>query len=221
MKLSRKLVMVSVAALLGVSPVVAGASMANPVEAATVYKTYGKGRVTVKSTTHFVNKNGKKVSKKAIKGSKYTIWLVTRINGKLYYGIQSNGAYWIPASLTKGSVKYSTKKTTNKKQSSKKTSKKVSTKKTEKKTTVKKTSKKTSSKKSTKSVSVKIKAIRKTPVVGKDGKKVKTYMGSKKWTQIGKNVVVNGHGTKTIKGVKYYALDPSHFVKASDFKLVK
>lgn len=218
MKLSRKLVMVSVAALLGVSPVVAGLQPTNPVQAATTYKTYGKGRVTVKKTTHFVNKHGKRTSKKAIKGSKYTIWLVTRINGRLYYGIQSNGAYWLPASLTKGSVKY----TTSKKHAAKKTSKKASTKKNKaKKTAVKKTSKKTKAKKSTKSVLVKIKAVKKTPVVDKHGKQVKTYLGSKKWTQIGKNVIVNGHGTKTIKGVKYYVLDPSHFVKASNFKVVK
>ena len=44
-------------------------------------------------------------------------------------------------------------------------------------------------------------------------------MGSKKWTVIGKKVNLIGHGSKTIKGVKYYALQPNRFyIKASDVK---
>lgn len=243
MKLNHKLVTLSVAALMGVAPVLSAAPTLT-VQAATVYKTYGKrSTVTVTKNTYFVNKNGKKTSKKAYKNGKYIIWLVTKINGKTYYGIETDGKYWIPASDTKGSVHYSTKNV--QKTSTKKTSKKTSTKKsvkssakktksTTKKTSkkssakttkkvVKKTTKKTNTKKSTKKVaSTKLVTIRRAQVYDKNGKKAKTYYGSKKWTIIGKNVKIVGHGTKTIKGVKYYALQPNHYyIKASDVKVRK
>lgn len=220
MKLNRKLVMVSVAALMGISPVMAtAATNVNTVQAAAkrpVYKTKGASRVTVKKTMHFVNRNGKKTAKKAYKNGKYKIWLVTRINGKLYYGIETDGKYWIPASDTKGKVNYSTSKKAAKK-TVKKTAKK-STKKTTKKVS-KKTTKKTNSKKTTKKVSpTRLVTVRRTSVYDKNGKKVKTYMGSKKWTVIAKGVHLRTRGSKTINGTKYYALDPSHYVLASDVK---
>ncbi|GAA3632996.1 SLAP domain-containing protein [Lactobacillus hamsteri] len=221
MKLSHKLAMVSVAALMGMSPVVGVAvNNANAVQAATVYKTYGKNsKITATKTMYFVDANGKKTSKKAYEGGKYIIWLVKKINGKTYYGIQTDGKYWIPASATKGKVSYSTKKTTKKADSaSKKATKKTTS---SKKSTTKKTSKKTTS--STKKVTslkpVKMVAIRATRVYDQNGKLAKTYKGSKKYTILGKNVKFDGLGTKTIKGVKYVALEPNRFyVKASDVK---
>lgn len=233
MKLSRKLMMVSVAALMGISPVMAtAATNVNTVQAATkspVYKTKGASRVTVKKTMHFVNRNGKKTAKKAYKNGKYKIWLVTRINGKLYYGIETDGKYWVPASDTKGKVSYSTHKKAIHKKAAKKTSKKVvkktnkkAAKKVAKKNTKKvskKTAKKTNSKKTAKKVSpTRLVTLRRTSVYGKNGKKVKTYMGSKKWTTIAKGVHLMTRGSKTINGTKYYALDASHYVLASDVK---
>ena len=225
MKLSHKLAMVSVAALMGMSPIVsATVNNTNAVQAATVYKTYGKNsKITATKTMYFVDANGKKTSKKAYKGGKYVIWLVKKINGKTYYGIQTDGKYWIPASATKGKVSYSTKKTTKKADSTAKkatekttSSKKSTTTKTTKKTTKKTTS---SSKKAVNSKPVKMITIRATKVYDQNGKLAKTYMGSKKYTTLGKNVKFNGLGTKTIKGVKYVALKPNEFyVKASDVK---
>lgn len=250
MKLSRKLVMVSVAALMGVSPVLAAAPNAGVVQAATssAHVVYGN-KITATKTIHFVNNSGKKTSKKAYKDATYKIWRVKEVNGKYYYAIQSNSKYWIPATATKGTVTYTqsgkkvtltsngktvTRKTSAKKTSTKKTAKKSTakksttkkatktTKKSTKKVSKKTSSKKTNKKKTAKKVSsTKLVTIRRTPVVDKNGKKVKTYMGSKKWNVLGKKVRVIGHGTKTIKGEKYYALDPSHFVKASDVKVVK
>ncbi len=235
MKLSKKLMMVSVAALMGVSPIVANGAVNNNVVSAAskskVNKTYGhKSRVTATKTIHFVNANGKKTSKKAYKNGKYTIWLVKKINGRLYYGIQTNGKYWIAAKNTKGSVSYvsagktvtitTNGKSVKVKEAKKHASKKHTTKKHVAKKSTKKVSKKINSKKKTKKIqSTKLVTIRKTHVYDKNGKKAKTYMGSKKWTVIGKKVNLNGHGSKTIKGVKYYALQPNRFyIKASDVK---
>ncbi len=247
MKLSRKLMMVSVAALMGVSPVLGvAAANASTVQAAssTVYKTFGKNsKVSVTRGVKMVTFNGAKTKKPAPKGGKYTIWDVTRINGVLYYSIQSNLAYWIPASATKGTVTYKdgnqtvelTTNGTNKFTKTVSTPVKKAAKKAApaKKTNAKKTApaKKTAAKNNTKSAkktSTKKRAVVKMVVTNKkgaqvydkNGKAVKTYMGSKKYTTIGKGVKVNNNGTKTIKGVKYYALDPNHFVKASDFKIV-
>lgn len=136
-------------------------------------------------------------------------------------------------STKKASTK-STKKTTkaDSKKSSKSDEKSTSSKKTtdsDSKKSTKSDSKKsdeksTSSKKSTKKTIkvTNIVAKRKAQVYDKNGKKAKTYMGSKKWTIIGKGVQVKGLGTKTIDGVKYYALQPNHYyVKASDFTIKK
>lgn len=242
MKLNRKLVLVSAAVLMGVSPVLGMTDNTATVQAATsssIHNTYGKNSsVTVTKTQKFVDKNGKKTSKTATKGGKYTIWNVKNINGKVYYSIQTNLKYWIPATSTKGTVTYksgsttytlktngktvvtttSKAKTSTKKTTSKKT---TSTKKTtKKKTTSSKSSKTTSKKSSTKKSTakkinvVKITMKRKAYVYDKNGKRVKNYMGT---SYIGKGVTVKGLGTKTIKGVKYYALKPNYYyVKASD-----
>lgn len=179
MKLSRKLVMVSAAALMAVSPLAAPVVNSSVAQAATkksstsskIYNTYGKkSKVKVTKAQYFVNQNGKKTSKKAPKNGSYTIWNVKEINGEVYYSIQTDLKYWIPAVDTKGSVQYKkgsttvtlttdgkkvvqTEKTvkTVKKSTSKKSTTKASTKSSKKTTSKKSTSTKkaTSTKKST------------------------------------------------------------------------
>ncbi|MCH4003827.1 MAG: SLAP domain-containing protein [Lactobacillus crispatus] len=245
MRLSHKLVMVSAAVLMGVSPVVGMAGNVAPVQAVTksasgVHNTYGKNsKVKVTKTMKFVDRNGKKTSKTAPKGGSYTIWNVKDIDGQVYYSIQTDLKYWIPAAATEGTVTYKSgnttytlksngKKVTTSTATTKKTSDKQSTKKVAKKATKKESAKTTSKKSSSKKASTKKTSSKKTPVskavkittknkayvYDKNGKRVKNYLGLK---QIGKNVTVKGLGTKTIKGVKYYALQPNHYyIKASD-----
>lgn len=256
MKLSHKLMMVSAAVLMGVSPVLGMASssvQAAPVaHAKGVNNTYGKNsRVEMTKTMKFVDRNGKKTSKTATKGGKYTIWNVKTINGQVYYSIQTDLKYWIPASATQGTVTYksgnttytlksdgkkvTTTTSTAKKSTSKKTTKKstkttksnTSSTKTSTKTptksnsnskTTKTTTKSTSTKKATSKKAavkpVKITMKNKAYVYDKNGKRVNNYLNTK---YIGKGVTVKGLGTKTINGVKYYALQPNrYYVKASD-----
>ena len=252
MKLSHKLMMVSAAVLMGVSPVLGMASssvQAAPVaHAKGVNNTYGKNsRVEMTKTMKFVDRNGKKTSKTATKGGKYTIWNVKTINGQVYYSIQTDLKYWIPASATQGTVTYksgnttytlksdgkkvTTTTSTAKKSTSKKTikkstkttksntsSKKTSTKSNSNSKTTKTTTKSTSTKKTTSKKAavkpVKITMKNKAYVYDKNGKRVNNYLNTK---YIGKGVTVKGLGTKTIKGVKYYALQPNrYYVKASD-----
>lgn len=240
MKLSHKLVTISAAALLGVSPVIGSAMTANTTvqAASTIHNTYGKNsKVETVKSVRFVDRNGKTTGKTAPKGGSYTIWNVKKIGNEYYLSIQTNYKYWLPASAVKGSVQYkdgsnqvtlklngSKNYTVTEKVSSKSTKKSTTS---SKKTTTKKStktssdSKKTSTKKkSTKKVtSTPIVAIRSTKVYDENGKLAKTYMGSKKWTTIGKGVKLMGHGTKTINGTKYYALEPGHYyIKASDVK---
>lgn len=252
MKLSHKLMMVSAAVLMGVSPVLGMASssvQAAPVaHAKGVNNTYGKNsRVEMTKTMKFVDRNGKKTSKTATKGGKYTIWNVKTINGQVYYSIQTDLKYWIPASATQGTVTYKsgnttytlksdgkkvttttstakkstakkTTKTTKSNTSSTKTSTKTSTKSNSNSKTTKTTTKSTSTKKTTSKKAavkpVKITMKNKAYVYDKNGKRVNNYLNTK---YIGKGVTVKGLGTKTIKGVKYYALQPNrYYVKASD-----
>ena len=237
MKLSHKLVMVSAAVLMGVSPVLGMAENTVSVQAATkstngVHNTYGKNsKVKVTKTMKFVDRNGKKTPKTAPKGGSYTIWNVKNIDGQVYYSIQTDLKYWIPATATEGTVTLksdgkkvttstSTKKAVKKTNSNKNTKKvvKESTKKTATKTTKKsnseKTTKKTSSKKTPVAKAVKITTKNKAYVYDKNGKRVKNYLGT---SYIGKKITVKGLGTKTINGVKYYALQPNHYyIKASD-----
>jgi hypothetical protein len=224
--------MVSAAVLMGVSPVLGMAS--NSVQAAPVAhakgvnNTYGKNsRVEMTKTMKFVDRNGKKTSKTATKGGKYTIWNVKTINGQVYYSIQTDLKYWIPASATQGTVTYksgnttytlksdgkkvTTTTSTAKKSTSKKTTKKLT--KTTKTTTKSTSTKKTTSKKAAVKP-VKITMKNKAYVYDKNGKRVNNYLNTK---YIGKGVTVKGLGTKTINGVKYYALQPNrYYVKASD-----
>ena len=124
---------------------------------------------------------------------------------------------------TASTKKTTTKKTTTKKTSSKKTTtkKSASTKKTTstKKSTSKKTTKKAASSKTTtskKTTSNTIKLTHNAYVYDKNGKRLKTYMGSAKYTTIAKGVTVNSNGTKTINGVLYYSLGGGAYIKAAN-----
>lgn len=240
--------MVSVAALMGVSPVLGVAAneavTVNAASTSTIYMTNGKkSRITATRTVKMVNRYGKKTNRVAKRNGKYMIWRVSWINGGLYYAIQSDLKYWLPASATAGTVHYRSGKhnyqlTTNgtssvsgngpvmktaqkvaKRQASAKNNKKAA-KKSSKKTSSKKTS---TAKKSTTSKKVTyMTTVRKAVVYNAKGKAVKTYLGSAKNTPIGKNVTLKNLGTKTIKGTKYYALKPNaYYVKASDVKAGK
>lgn len=229
--------MVSAAVLMGVSPVLGMAENTVSVQAATkstngVHNTYGKNsKVKVTKTMKFVDRNGKKTSKTAPKGGSYTIWNVKNIDGQVYYSIQTDLKYWIPATATEGTVTYKSGNTTyTLKSDGKKVTTSTSTKKAVKKTnsnkntkkvvkestkkTATKTTKKTSSKKTPVAKAVKITTKNKAYVYDKNGKRVKNYLGT---SYIGKKITVKGLGTKTINGVKYYALQPNHYyIKASD-----
>lgn len=220
--------MVSAAVLMGVSPVLGMAENTVSVQAATkstngVHNTYGKNsKVKVTKTMKFVDRNGKKTSKTAPKGGSYTIWNVKNIDGQVYYSIQTDLKYWIPATATEGTVTYKSGNTTyTLKSDGKKVTTSTSTKKAVKKTNsnkntkkvVKESTKKTATKTTKKSNSEKT-TKNKAYVYDKNGKRVKNYLGT---SYIGKKITVKGLGTKTINGVKYYALQPNHYyIKASD-----
>ncbi|MFJ6922696.1 MAG: SLAP domain-containing protein [Lactobacillus gallinarum] len=237
MKLSHKLMMVSAAVLMGVSPVVGMANSAS-VQAAPiahakgVHNTYGKNsRVKMTKTMKFVDRYGKKTSKTATKGGHYTIWNVKNINGEVYYSIQTDLKYWIPAAATEGTVTYKSGKTTytlksngkkvvtststakSTRKAAKKTTKKVvkkATKKTVKKSESKKDSKKTTTKKSSAK-----KATKKT--TSKKSSKIKVVkISMKKKAYVYDN---NGKRVKNYLGTSYIGKDVT--VKGLGTKTIK
>ena len=237
MKLSHKLMMVSAAVLMGVSPVVGMANSAS-VQAASiahakgVHNTYGKNsRVKMTKTMKFVDRYGKKTSKTATKGGRYTIWNVKNINGEVYYSIQTDLKYWIPAAATEGTVTYKSGKTTytlksngkkvvtststakSTKKAAKKTTKKVVKKATKK--TVKKSESKTDSKKTTTKKSSAKKTAKKT--TSKKSSKIKVVkISMKKKAYVYDN---NGKRVKNYLGTSYIGKDVT--VKGLGTKTIK
>lgn len=237
MKLSHKLMMVSAAVLMGVSPVVGMANSAS-VQAAPiahakgVHNTYGKNsRVKMTKTMKFVDRYGKKTSKTATKGGRYTIWNVKNINGEVYYSIQTDLKYWIPAAATEGTVTYKSGKTTytlksngkkvvtststakSTKKAAKKTTKKVVKKAT--KNTVKKSESKTDSKKTTTKKSSAKKTAKKT--TSKKSSKIKVVkISMKKKAYVYDN---NGKRVKNYLGTSYIGKDVT--VKGLGTKTIK
>lgn len=237
MKLSHKLMMVSAAVLMGVSPVVGMANSAS-VQAAPiahakgVHNTYGKNsRVKMTKTMKFVDRYGKKTSKTATKGGRYTIWNVKNINGEVYYSIQTDLKYWIPAAATEGTVTYKSGKTTytlksngkkvvtststakSTKKAAKKTTKKVVKKATKK--TVKKSESKTDSKKTTTKKSSAKKTAKKT--TSKKSSKIKVVkISMKKKAYVYDN---NGKRVKNYLGTSYIGKDVT--VKGLGTKTIK
>lgn len=237
MKLSHKLMMVSAAVLMGVSPVVGMANSAS-VQAAPiahakgVHNTYGKNsRVKMTKTMKFVDRYGKKTAKTATKGGHYTIWNVKNINGEVYYSIQTDLKYWIPAAATEGTVTYKSGKTTytlksngkkvvtststakSTKKAAKKTTKKVVKKATKK--TVKKSESKTDSKKTTTKKSSAKKTTKKT--TSKKSSKIKVVkISMKKKAYVYDN---NGKRVKNYLGTSYIGKDVT--VKGLGTKTIK
>lgn len=237
MKLSHKLMMVSAAVLMGVSPVVGMANSAS-VQAAPiahakgVHNTYGKNsRVKMTKTMKFVDRYGKKTSKTATKGGRYTIWNVKTINGQVYYSIQTDLKYWIPAAATEGTVTYKSGKTTytlksNGKKVVTSTSTAKSTKKAAKKTTkkvvkkaTKKTVKKSESKKDSKKTTTKKSSAKKTTekTTSKKSSKIKVVkISMKKKAYVYDN---NGKRVKNYLGTSYIGKDVT--VKGLGTKTIK
>ena len=237
MKLSHKLVLVSAAVLMGVSPVVGMANSAS-VQAAPiahakgVHNTYGKNsRVKMTKTMKFVDRYGKKTSKTATKGGRYTIWNVKNINGEVYYSIQTDLKYWIPAAATEGTVTYKSGKTTytlksNGKKVVTSTSTAKSTKKAAKKTTkkvvkkaTKKTVKKSESKKDSKKTTTKKSSAKKTTkkTTSKKSSKIKVVkISMKKKAYVYDN---NGKRVKNYLGTSYIGKDVT--VKGLGTKTIK
>ena len=237
MKLSHKLMMVSAAVLMGVSPVVGMANSAS-VQAAPiahakgVHNTYGKNsRVKMTKTMKFVDRYGKKTSKTATKGGRYTIWNVKNINGEVYYSIQTDLKYWIPAAATEGTVTYKSGKTTytlksNGKKVVTSTSTAKSTKKAAKKTTkkvvkkaTKKTVKKSESKKDSKKTTTKKFSAKKTTkkTTSKKSSKIKVVkISMKKKAYVYDN---NGKRVKNYLGTSYIGKDVT--VKGLGTKTIK
>lgn len=203
--------MVSAAVLMGVSPVLGMAENTVSVQAATkstngVHNTYGKNsKVKVTKTMKFVDRNGKKTSKTAPKGGSYTIWNVKNIDGQVYYSIQTDLKYWIPATATEGTVTYKSGNTTY---TLKSDGKKVTTS-----TSTKKAVKKTNSNKNTKKYDYSLK--KNAYIYDKNGKRINKYQGKSKLL---KGAAIDVYGIETIKGKDYYQLDKkgTAFVKASN-----
>lgn len=237
MKLSHKLMMVSAAVLMGVSPVVGMANSAS-VQAAPiahakgVHNTYGKNsRVKMTKTMKFVDRYGKKTAKTATKGGHYTIWNVKNINGEVYYSIQTDLKYWIPAAATEGTVTYKSGKTTytlksNGKKVVTSTSTAKSTKKAAKMTTkkvvkkaTKKTVKKSESKKDSKKTTTKKSSAKKTAkkTTSKKSSKIKVVkISMKKKAYVYDN---NGKRVKNCLGTSYIGKDVT--VKGLGTKTIK
>ncbi len=229
--------MVSAAVLMGVSPVVGMANSAS-VQAAPiahakgVHNTYGKNsRVKMTKTMKFVDRYGKKTSKTATKGGHYTIWNVKNINGEVYYSIQTDLKYWIPAAATEGTVTYKSGKTTytlksNGKKVVTSTSTAKSTKKAAKKTTkkvvkkaTKKTVKKSESKKDSKKTTTKKSSAKKTTkkTTSKKSSKIKVVkISMKKKAYVYDN---NGKRVKNYLGTSYIGKDVT--VKGLGTKTIK
>ena len=215
MKLSRKLMMVSAAALMGISPVVAPAVSSTVAQAATKKTTKSTAKTTkngdetvLASNAYIYDKNGKrntnykydgKVWKSIGKGSTIQTFGTTTIDGTVYFDI-GNGNYIKAGNVaTVNGKKYNA--------SSKKTS--IASKKT---TTIKKTDsdKKTTSKKD----NTKLAELAKNAYVyDKNGKRIKSAGTLKKGS------TVEYVSTVTIKGKKYLNLGKGQFIKTANVKV--
>ncbi|MCT3585759.1 cell division protein [Lactobacillus amylovorus] len=228
MKLNHKLIMVSAAALISVSPLVA--NIQNSVQAATTTKSSSKttakkstsskatskassNDITLARNAYVYDKNGKRLDK-YMGSAKYTTIAkgvtvksngTTKINGVLYYSL-GNNAYIKAANVVGGANASSSSKTTTS------TTKKTTS--TKKSTTSKKTSTKKDSEASDMDA-IKVKLIHNAYVYDQNGKRIKKYNGKTKLT---KGTTVNSYGTDTINGKDYYQLNAAGtaFVKASN-----
>lgn len=244
MKLNHKLIMVSAAALMSVSPLVANTQ--NSVQAATTTKSSSK--TTAKKTTTSTKKttdsksNSKSTSSKTTsKASSNNITLARNAyvydkNGKRldkYMGsakyttiakgvtVKSNGTTKINGVLYYSLGNNAYIKAANVVGGANASSSSKTTTSTTKKTTSTKkstTSKKTSTKKDSEAsdmYAIKVKLIHNAYVYDQNGKRIKKYNGKTKLT---KGTTVNSYGTDTINGKDYHQLNAAGtaFVKASN-----
>ncbi len=239
MKLNHKLIMVSAAALMSVSPLVANTQ--NSVQAATTTKSSSKS--TAKKTTTSTKKatdsksNSKSTSSKTTsKASSNNITLARNAyvydkNGKRldkYMGsakyttiargvtVKSNGTTKINGVLYYSLGNNAYIKAANVVGGANASSSSKTTTSTKKSTTSKTTStKKTSTKKDSDMDAIKAKLIHNAYVYDQSGKRIKKYNGKTKLT---KGTTVNTYGTDTINGKDYYQLNAAGtaFVKASN-----
>ena len=239
MKLNHKLIMVSAAALMSVSPLVANTQ--NSVQAATTTKSSSKS--TAKKTTTSTKKatdsksNSKSTSSKTTsKASSNNITLARNAyvydkNGKRldkYMGsakyttiargvtVKSNGTTKIKGVLYYSLGNNAYIKAANVVGGANASSSSKTTTSTKKSTTSKTTStKKTSTKKDSDMDAIKAKLIHNAYVYDQNGKRIKKYNGKTKLT---KGTTVNTYGTDTINGKDYYQLNAAGtaFVKASN-----
>ena len=239
MKLNHKLIMVSAAALMSVSPLVANTQ--NSVQAATTTKSSSK--TTSKKTTTSTKKatdsksNSKSTSSKTTsKASSNNITLARNAyvydkNGKRldkYMGsakyttiargvtVKSNGTTKIKGVLYYSLGNNAYIKAANVVGGANASSSSKTTTSTKKSTTSKTTStKKTSTKKDSDMDAIKVKLIHNAYVYDQNGKRIKKYNGKTKLT---KGTTVNTYGTDTINGKDYYQLNAAGtaFVKASN-----
>lgn len=219
MKLNHKLIMVSAAALMSVSPLVA--NIQNSVQAATTTKSSSKttakkttakkstsskttskassNNITLARNAYVYDKNGKRLDK-YMGSAKYTTIAkgvtvksngTTKINGVLYYSL-GNNAYIKAANVVGGANASSSSKTTAKKTTSTKKDPEASD-----------------------MDAIKVKLIHNAYVYDQNGKRIKKYNGKTKLT---KGTTVNSYGTDTINGKDYYQLNAAGtaFVKASN-----
>lgn len=239
MKLNHKLIMVSAAALMSVSPLVANTQ--NSVQAATATKSSSK--TTAKKTTTSTKKttdsksNSKSTSSKTTsKASSNNITLARNAyvydkNGKRldkYMGsakyttiakgvtVKSNGTTKINGVLYYSLGNNAYIKAANVVGGANASLSSKTTTSTKKSTTSKTTStKKTSTKKDSNMDAIKVKLIHNAYVYDQNGKRIKKYNGKTKLT---KGTTVNSYGTDTINGKDYYQLNAAGtaFVKASN-----
>lgn len=234
MKLNHKLIMVSAAALMSVSPLVANTQ--NSVQAATTTKSSSKS--TAKKTTTSTKKatdsksNSKSTSSKTTsKASSNNITLARNAyvydkNGKRldkYMGsakyttiargvtVKSNGTTKIKGVLYYSLGNNAYIKAANVVGGANASSSSKTTTSTKKSTT----SKTTSTKKDSDMDAIKVKLIHNAYVYDQNGKRIKKYNGKTKLT---KGTTVNTYGTDTINGKDYYQLNAAGtaFVKASN-----
>ena len=242
MKLNHKLIMVSAAALMSVSPLVANTQ--NSVQAATTTKsssktTSKKTTTSTKKTTDSKSNSKSTSSKTTSKASSNNITLARNAyvydkNGKRldkYMGsakyttiargvtVKSNGTTKIKGVLYYSLGNNAYIKAANVVGDANASSSSKTTTSTKKSTTSKTTStKKTSTKKDSEASdrdAIKVKLIHNAYVYDQNGKRIKKYNGKTKLT---KGTTVNSYGTDTINGKDYYQLNAAGtaFVKASN-----
>lgn len=217
MKLSHKLIMLSTAALMGVTPVLGGVNTASVAQAATK-----SSKIVLGSNAYVYLKDGTrnknyKVGDTAYpvigKGAKLNAYGLITIKGVSYYSI-GDGNYIKASNVATVDGKKATTATTS--------STKKDTTKTDKKTTTKKdTSKKDTTNNTTTtstnddSEAKSIELSHNSYVYDKNGKRIKSAKTLKK------GATFDYTGTKDINDVEYYDMGKGQYVKASNGVIVK